>query len=197
MRVCVCLCRDNIMTINILSRLRSAACGAWWNNSSRRARSRESGFSSRVQSRELIWTRTDLHEIDGGESRQPRLVTRSTRRTAVSRCARAQNAAVDLILWSRATHITGFLDPNRRADDRFVRRPPIMHGEQLRLHAEALMRAKANNLLRNAGADLDETGIISNRMRDWIVLLLNYPTTRHCIADVRKQMPRMVVWITH
>jgi len=25
------------------------------------------------------------------------------------------------------------------------------------------MRAKVNNLLRNAGADLDETGIISNR----------------------------------
>jgi len=69
-----------------------------------------------------------LHEIDGGESRQPRLVTRNTRRTAVS-CARAQNA-VDLIPRSRATHITGFLDPNRRADDRFVRRLPIMHGEQ-------------------------------------------------------------------
>lgn len=41
-----------------------------------------------------------------------------------------------------------------------------MHREQLRLQAEALMRAKVNNLLRNAGADLDETGIISNRMRD-------------------------------
>lgn len=66
---------------------------------------------SRVQSRALICIRSDLHEIDGGESRQPRLVTRSTRRTAVSR--RARNAAVDLIPRSRATHITGFLDPNR------------------------------------------------------------------------------------
>lgn len=79
-------------------------------------------------------SRDEEHEENGRQSLRPH----------------SERRRIDLIPRSRATHITGFLDPNRRADDRFVRRPPIMHGEQSRLHAEALMRAKANNLLRNA-----------------------------------------------
>lgn len=59
---------------------------------------------------------TDLHEVDGGESPQPRLVTRSTRRTVgESLCPRSERCRRFLSpARSRATHITGFLDPNRR-----------------------------------------------------------------------------------
>lgn len=140
-----------------------------------RARSRESGFSSRgcslasALSRTFIRTRAVvcvyLHEIAESLSRRvSRLVTRSSSEENGRSRSLCACAVVDLIPRSRATHITGFLDSNRRrttvvASRCFVgslaRRfggHPLCAANNRVYTAEALMRAKADNLLRNTGS---------------------------------------------
>lgn len=102
---------------------------------------------------------------NGRRPRSPGVSSRDEEQRGENGCSQSLcgRAVADLILRSRATHITGFLDPNRRTTvvASSVRWLVRSFGGHLlciannRVYtAEALMRAKADNLLRNSPAAL-------------------------------------------